>query len=151
MPRDITCRLITKDFHILQAMLAERSERDDPLVPLLREKLATAKLLLPHEVSPDVVTLYSRVRYRVGAEAATSRIVIQGTAHEVLGATLPVTHPRGLALLGLAEQQTFTLRDAQGRPEAIHVEKVLYQPQAAGRRPEVQGLAIRRARDGVSS
>jgi hypothetical protein len=47
-------------------MLAERSERDDPLVPLLREKLATAKLLLPHEVPHDVVTLYSRVRYRVG-------------------------------------------------------------------------------------
>src|SRR3546814_4404355 len=63
VPHDHRCRLTTKDFNILQAMLEERRERDDPLVPLLREKLATAIVLPPQAVPADVVTLYSRVRY----------------------------------------------------------------------------------------
>lgn len=132
MPDDL-CRLITPDFHILQELLAERSGGNDPLGPLLQSKLSRAQVLPPHDIPSDVVTLYSRTRYRVGTQAPVTRIVIPDAAHEVLGATLPVTHPRGLALLGMAEGTRLTFSDTAGESEVILVEKIVYQPQAARR------------------
>jgi regulator of nucleoside diphosphate kinase len=132
MPDDL-CRLITPDFHILQELLAERSGGNDPLGPLLQGKLSRAQILPAHDIPSDVVTLYSRIRYRVGTQAPVTRIVIPDAAHEVLGATLPVTHPRGLALLGIAEGTRLTFCDTAGECEEITVEKVVYQPQAARR------------------
>jgi regulator of nucleoside diphosphate kinase len=136
MPSSNPCRLIGKDFRILQTLLAARCGRNDLLEPLLREKLSAAEILQPQDLPPDVVTLYSRVRYRVDGRAATTRIVIHDAALETVGATLPITVPRGLALLGLAERQTATLPAAEGVPETIYIEKVVYQPQAAGRLAE---------------
>ncbi|HEY9538932.1 MAG TPA: hypothetical protein VIS03_15170 [Kiloniellaceae bacterium] len=133
MRHDHRCRLAARDFHILQAMLAERSGRDDPLLPLLRQKLSSVTILPPHEVPPDLVTLYSRVRYRVNQRPPTTRVMIHDAAQGVIGATLPITHPRGLALLGFAEGVTVTVPDMAGMPETISIEEVLYQPQAAGR------------------
>lgn len=133
MPDDNRCRLAARDFHVLQALLTERSGRDDPLLPLLRRKLSKATILPPHEVPPDLVTLYSRVRYRIGERPATTRILVHTAAHEVVGATLSIMQPRGLALLGLAEGTTAVLPDADGIAEALHIEQVVYQPQAAGR------------------
>jgi regulator of nucleoside diphosphate kinase len=139
MTRNVPCQLVTRDFHILQSMLAERHGRNDPLEPLLREKLTAAKILLPHEVPPDVVTLYSRVRYRVGTQAPTTRVIIHDAAHEMVGATLPITHPRGLALLGLAERAAVTAPDAQGNPQPLYIDVIVYQPQAERRKAEGSG------------
>jgi transcription elongation GreA/GreB family factor len=131
--RDNNCCLVTKDFHILEAMLAERSGQNDPLVPLLRAKLSRARVLPPHEIPPGVVTLYSRVRYSVDRRPATTRILVLGPAHEIVGGTLPITRPSGLALLGLAEGAVLTVQDAAGLPQTLAIEKILYQPEAAGR------------------
>src|SRR3546814_2088554 len=92
VPHDHRCRLTTKDFNILQAMLEERRERDDPLVPLLREKLATAIVLPPQAVPADVVTLYSRVRYSIGGSPATTRIVIHDDAQDRKRSRLNSSH-----------------------------------------------------------
>ena len=127
------CQLIAKDARILQAMLTERCGREGLLESLLREKLSTAKVVQPQEIAPGVVTLYSRVRYRVDGQAATTRIVIRDAAQEVVGATLPITIPRGLALLGLAEREMATFSAMTGVTETIHIEEIVYQPQAAGR------------------
>lgn len=143
MRRDNRCRLIARDFHILEAMLAERCGRDDPLEPLLRKKLSTATVVLPHEIPADVATLYSRVRYRVDGRGAATRVLIHSAAHEVIGATLPITHPRGLALLGLGEGATSTLLGVDGKPETVQIEKILYQPQMAGRLVERRGAVAR--------
>lgn len=143
MPPNVPCQLVIRDFHILQSLLAERRGRNDPLEPLLREKLSAASVLLPHEIPPDVVTLYSRVRYRTGAQAPTTRVIIHDAAHEVVGATLPVTHPRGLALLGLAEHAAVTVSEAQGNPETLYIEAIVYQPQSARRQADEGGSAQR--------
>lgn len=112
-----------------------RSSNEDPLVPLLREKLAAAAIVPEHAMPPDVVTLYSRVRYRIDALPPATRILIHDSAHEVIGATLAVASPRGLALLGLASNQTATLAGSDGAVETICVEAVLYQPEAARSSP----------------
>src|SRR3546814_9701070 len=119
-------------------MLEERRERDDPLVPLLREKLAMATVLPPQAVPADLVTLYSRVRYSIGGSPATTRIVIHDDAHGVVGATLPVTTPRGLALLGLAKHARATLRGRDGLAGTVHVEDTVYQPPASRCLPSME-------------
>lgn len=133
MHRDSHCCLVTKDFQILETMLAERSAHGDPLVPLLRQKLSGALVLPPHEIPPGVVTLYSRVRYSIDQQPATTRILVLDPAHEIVGATLRITHPAGLALLGLTEGAVLAVPDAAGVPQRLVVEKILYQPEAAGR------------------
>jgi len=143
---DNLCRLVTPDFHILQALLTELGETNDPLAPLVRGKLARAQILPPHDIPADVVTLYSRVRYRAGNQAPATRIVIPAASHEVLGATLAVTQSRGLALLGMAAQTALTARDGDGESETVFIEEVVYQPQAARRQlGEFEAAALRKS------
>lgn len=147
MPENKPPRLTPKDFHILETMLKERSGSNDPLLPLLQHKLATAIVVPTHEMPPDVVTLYSRVRYRIDDQPAVTRIVIHDALHEVMGATLPVSSLRGLALLGLTGGTATTVRYFGSATETIHIEAVVYQPEAArfagkamGRAEEPQDL-----------
>lgn len=128
------CRLTPKDQYILHALLAQR-ENDDTFTLLLREKLAAATVVQEHAMPPDVVTLYSRVRYRVDGLAPTTRILIHDPTHEIIGATLPVFNPRGLALLGLPAGTTTVLACPDGGAESISIEAVLYQPEAASAAP----------------
>ena len=132
MLHDHRCRLVTKDFRILEAMLHDHSGQDEALLVLLRKKLASATMLPPHEIPPCVVTLYSRVRYSVDRQP-TTRIVVLDPVQEIVGATLPITHSCGLALLGLAEGAVLRVPGATGLEQTIAVEKVLYQPEAASR------------------
>jgi len=124
-------RITPKDLHILQTMFNERKGSNDPLLPLLQHKLETAIVLPSHEIPPEVVTLYSRVRYRIDAQPAVTRIVIHDALHEIMGATVPVSSLRGLALLGLTSGTTTTIRYFGTAKETIHVEAIVYQPEAA--------------------
>lgn len=49
------------------------------------------------------------------------------------GLFLPITTLRGLALLGLAEEETICIADDEGVETCIRLERVLYQPEAARR------------------
>src|SRR5690606_39978222 len=80
-----------RDFHVtgvqtcaLPIVLAQR-ENDDTFTLLLREKLAAATVVQEHAMPPDVLTLYSRVRYRVDGLAPTTRILIHDPTHEIIG------------------------------------------------------------------
>src|SRR3546814_18348672 len=106
-------------------MLAERSGRDDPLLPLLRQKLSSVTILPPREVPPDLVILYSRVRYRVNQRPPTTRVMIHDAAQGVSGATLPITPPHGPALLGSAGGVPVTVHDLAGILEPISIDGVL--------------------------
>ncbi|UDL90441.1 hypothetical protein LGH82_03490 [Mesorhizobium sp. PAMC28654] len=46
---------------------------------------------------------------------------------------MPITNPRGLALLGLAEGQSITIPAADGGLETLTLHEVVYQPEAARR------------------
>lgn len=134
MTQSHCCRLTPKDRHILHVLLAQCGN-DDTFTLLLREKLAAATVVQEHAMPPDVVTLYSRVRYRIDGLPPATRILIHDPAHEIIGATLPVSSPRGLALLGVAAGATTSLAAPDGGVESISVEAVLYQPEAASAAP----------------
>lgn len=128
-----SCRLTTKDFAILETMLERRRALDDPLVPVLEKKLANAMVVLIDSIDADVVTINSRVTFRIGANPAETRTVIQNEVRGVVGASLPVTTPWGLSLLGMSEGETGFIERPGGETDPIRVVKVLFQPEAARR------------------
>jgi len=128
-----SCQLTTKDYTILEVMLERHAGRDETLAGLLRRKLAHALVTFRDDIPADVVTLSSRVTYRVDGGPAETRIVAHDDMRGLVGMLLPITHPRGLALLGLAEGQSISLRKEDGSRETLTVQEVVYQPEAARR------------------
>lgn len=132
MPQE-TCILTARDLSILEAMLERCHGREDPMAVLLRRKIESARIVFGEDVAPDVATLDSRVVYRVGAREPDTRVISRDATRTPVGLFLPVSSPRGLALIGLSEGEEFVLTGADGTPETIRLEKVLYQPEAARR------------------
>lgn len=94
------------------------------------------------DIPANVVTLSSRVAYRVNDGTAETRIVAHDHMRGLVGMLLPITNPRGLALLGLAEGQSISIPTSDGRLETLTVHEVVYQPEAARReRLKLAGVA----------
>ncbi|MGE0280379.1 MAG: nucleoside-diphosphate kinase [Rhizobiaceae bacterium] len=127
------CILTTKDFTILEVMLERCLGRSDPMREFIQRKLGAAAVVFREDVPADVATLNSRVTYRVNDREPDSRVISQDRMTSPIGMFLPITTAPGLALLGLAEGQTFRLINSDGLDEIVTLERVLYQPEAAKR------------------
>jgi regulator of nucleoside diphosphate kinase len=117
------------------ALLERRLARNDGITAALpiRQKLAAAIVVPPPEIAPDIVTLHSRVHFRIDGGPLEERTLVSRHSEEVIGLTLLVWTVRGLALLGLRVGQSVPVRRLDGSYEVISVEAVPYQPEAAGR------------------
>jgi regulator of nucleoside diphosphate kinase len=124
------CLLTYNEYTILEVMLERCLGRDDSLGAILRRKLARAIVMFPDDIPPTVVTLNSRVIFRVDGNAAETRILAHDEMPGLVGLTIPLSNHRGLAMLGLSEGQSFTLQKPSGSTETITVEQVVYQPEA---------------------
>ncbi|WP_334151387.1 hypothetical protein [Hyphomicrobium sp.] len=148
--------LITeKDAHYLRTLLSSK-DHDDAYREIVSRKLAEAAIVSDDAIDPGVATLDSRVEFSVGGGFTESRILTRGEIGPADGLALPVTTPRGLALLGLREGEVFSVRKANGIIEPIRLIRVARQPQAArksGATGSVVRLEPRRARtlEGVGS
>lgn len=125
------CQLTTKDFAIVKTMLDRLAWSGGPLVALLRRKLASAQVVFSNEADADVVTLNSRVTFSVDGGPHHTRIVAHGPMEGMVGQIIPITVPRGLALLGLRKGQSISVDCGRGSTETIRVEEIHYQPEAA--------------------
>ncbi len=133
-----TVILTTKDFTILEAMCDNPLARRDLLVPQIRRKLDAAIVVFRQDLPEGVASINSRVTFRVESSlregvARDTRILSTGQVEGPVGMFLPVTTPRGLALLGLGEGQQAVLENAGGGEERLVLEKVEYQPEEAWR------------------
>ena len=128
-----TFQLTTKDYTILEVMLDRHLGRDRTMTAILRRKLAGALVMFRDDIPAQVVTISSRVTYRVNGGPAETRIIANDDARGPVGMFLPIAHPRGLALLGLAEGQSMTFVAGDGSRETMTVEEIAYQPEAARR------------------
>lgn len=126
------CVLTTKDHAIVEVMLQRCLGREDPLARLLSDKLSHATVMFREDIPPSVVTLNSRVRFRIDANPAETRILVHDDLGGAVGMTLPLRSRRGLALLGMMEGESTTV-EAAGGAETLSVVEVLYQPEAARR------------------
>ncbi len=126
-------RLIEKDWRILARLRARigAAGGDPYLADLLDRKLKFARLLPVQELSPTVVTMNSRVLFRVENVPQPARVIVAGDAHGVVGATIPVTTAWGLTLLGLSIGQHATVERRDGERQTLFVDAVLYQPENA--------------------
>lgn len=125
------CILTTKDHSILEALLERGLDQDDPLVPLLRRKLAAATVVLRENVPADVATLNSRLSYHLDNGISRIGILCHAEIEDREGLFLPLATPRGLALLGLSRGQVFTLFDPLTGHETVTLDEVLFQQEAA--------------------
>jgi regulator of nucleoside diphosphate kinase len=118
------------DFHICEALLKQATP-GSPLEKLLRRKLRGISPVADSDVDPLVVTVNSRVEFQIDDEAPETRILVRNQFRNgLVGLTLPITAPRGMALLGLRAGQSVQF-DEGGRSRTITVRRVAYQPQAA--------------------
>jgi regulator of nucleoside diphosphate kinase len=132
MPHD-NCILTTKDFTILEVMFDRCLGTGDPMRALIGRKIDSATVVFRDDIPPDVATLSSRVTFTVDGREADTRVISHDRMTSPLGLFLPITTPRGLALLGLSAGQTFRLPRPEGGEERVLLEAVLYQPEAAKR------------------
>lgn len=116
----------------LLACLAVRPGADQDTRELLRHKLDRAYIVPPNHVGGRVVTLQSRavVKDDDTWESTTYTLVDPGHAdHDA--ARLSILTPMGIALLGRREGD-FVEWDVLGGTARVWIQKVLYQPEAAG-------------------
>jgi regulator of nucleoside diphosphate kinase len=127
------CCVTTKDFTILENMIRRTPPYNEGLLRLLRRKLATATVVLPEDIAPQVATINSRVEYRIDGGRTECCVLVHGEDHASRGITLPISTLRGLALLGLATGDTVSIEQPDGRIETVLLEIVAYQPEDARR------------------
>ncbi|MER9645906.1 nucleoside-diphosphate kinase [Mesorhizobium sp. M0199] len=133
MPTTDSCQLTTKDYAILEVMRERHPSRGEILSAILDRKISSAVVMFRDDVPGTVVTLSSRVAYRVNDGPAETRIVAHDEMRGLVGMLLPITNPRGLALLGLAEGESMSIPTADGGLETLSVHEVVYQPETARR------------------
>ena len=135
--------LTAKDLAALDQALA--GVRWGPVRALLRDKLDRAEIVPAALLAANVVTLNSRVLYRIDDGEVEMRIVVRGEDFAVPGMTIPISTPRGLALVGLRSGDRVTIPRLDGGTERLAVVAVAYQPEAAWRAWQTQ-----RSRDGAA-
>lgn len=124
------CPMTATDMRICEALRDELSGTGSALLPLLEDKIDSAVLVADDRIDPRVVTLNSRVLFGVDDEPPQTRILVRSAfRHGLIGLTLPITVPRGLALLGLRRGQRYAFSE-HGTTRTIGVEDVPFQPQA---------------------
>ena len=122
------------DFDRLRQLATSQRYRmtHSALLAGLDDELQRCRLVTPDLVPRGVVTMNSRVRVRdlKSGETETYTLVYPESAN-IREEKLSVLAPLGRALLGRRKGQTVTVDAPAGR-RRLKVERILYQPEAAG-------------------
>jgi regulator of nucleoside diphosphate kinase len=115
--------------------LLERAKDANPVRTDLKDleaELDRAKLVAPHAVPEDVITMNSKVRLidRDTAEELTYTVVFPEEAN-IAQAKISILAPVGTAMLGHRVGDTFEWQVPDGIV-SLEVKEILYQPEAAG-------------------
>ncbi|MBV1796181.1 hypothetical protein [Siccirubricoccus sp. G192] len=134
-PRDGEGVVVTaRDFMLLDELARLRLRPDSPAARELLGKLERCQVVSLDQVEADIVTLDSRVVFSVDGGAEEQRVLVHPDGHTLPGWSLPVTTPRGLAMLGLRAGSTTMAERHGGSTERIDILLVAYQPEEARRR-----------------
>ena len=100
---------------------------------LLERELATATVVKPSEIPPSVVTMNSRVELvDLDSEERRSFTLVFPAMAGIEAGRMSVLAPLGSALIGCREGTQVSWHTPRG-PRQARVERVVYQPEAAGR------------------
>ena len=123
----------SRDTRRLEALVASPVFAAMPTGALLEQEIARADVREPADIPGDVVTMNSSVVCVDEASGAehTVRLVYPDVA-DASRHYVSVLAPLGAALIGLAAGQVIDWPMPGGRTARLRVERVLYQPEAAG-------------------
>ena len=133
-----TCLLTTKDFAILEMMRDCGFGRDDPIASILERKIEGAIVMFGRDIPANVATLGSRVTFSINSGGTDTRVISPERMTLPIGMFLPITRPRGLALLGLCAGSAFIVPCDASEEERVVLEEVLYQPEDSRRNQELE-------------
>jgi len=130
MSRESFSQLTTKDVSVLMTILERCKDLEGPSAVLLRDKLNYATVYFRDDIPANVVTLNSRVIYRVNGHLKGPHVVVQSEGKDFPDYALSIHTLHGLGLLGLAEGETTTIEHSDGRNDTIFIETLVFQPEA---------------------
>jgi transcription elongation GreA/GreB family factor len=134
--------LTPKDFAVLESLLSAPNAGFAEASIRIRSKLHAATLVFAEDIKPGVVTIGSRVRYRVDSGRAEEHTIVVSADEDIPGQTLLLGSARGIALVGAHVGQSLHMVRADGKAETLSVEAVLEQPEAKlARGPAVRLVA----------
>ncbi len=129
-----TAVITETDFDKLSGLIRSHHGRasNGPLLTPLERELGRGEVVPPMRVAKGVITMNSRVRIRdlVSDERETYTLVYPPEA-DIDQGLLSVLAPLGTALLGAKAGDEVEV-NAPGGVRRIKVERILYQPEAAG-------------------
>lgn len=117
--------ITTRDHFVLDEIACLRMRSGDAAARILIEKLKCSKIVSPEDVPADVITLGSRVVFSVDGGDAEARVLTHPDAHSVSAWSLPITAPRGAALLGLRAGAVTNAPRLRGGMERIDILSVI--------------------------
>lgn len=125
--------ITTFDLERLQSVIDTAFERDREVADALDSELSRALIVAPSEVSPQVVTMNSRVEYEnlPAGDAREVTLVYPPRANAADG-RISVLAPLGAALLGLSVGDEIHWPVGAGKELHLKVRRLVYQPEAAG-------------------
>lgn len=98
----------------------------------LKQELANGKVVAPERLPKGVVTMNSKVRIRdMGSDELETYTLVYPDDANIDENKLSVLAPLGAALLGARTSQVIRIEVPAGR-RRLRVERILYQPEAAG-------------------
>lgn len=124
--------ITTADAERLHSVVETWAERNLRVAGLLAHELDRASIVDPGAVSPDLVTMGSRVAFRLNGECDIKADLVYPGEEDVLQGRISVATPVGTALLGLSAGQALELALPGRRTLAVAISRLLYQPEAAG-------------------
>ncbi len=125
--------LSEQDAERLERLLESLPDSAFPGKAQLEAELSRADILDPHQMPPNVVTMNSKVRFKVqsSAEEFTLTLVYPKDV-DGSGGTISILAPVGSALLGLAEGDEIEWPKPGGGTLQVRIEEILYQPERSG-------------------
>lgn len=125
--------ITTFDLERIQSVIDTAFERDREVADALDSELSRALIVAPSEVSPNVVTMNSRVVYESMSTGDAHEVtLVYPTRSNAADGRISVLAPLGAALLGLSVGDEIHWPVSADRQLHVKVRQVLYQPEAAG-------------------
>ena len=122
------------DFDRLRALVDSARYRSAYAASLmmLKDELERGKVVAAGAVPRGVVTMHSQVRVRdLEADESETYTLVYPDEADIIEGRLSVLAPLGIALLGTRVGQVVKF-EAPAGPRRLKVERILYQPEAAG-------------------
>lgn len=106
-------------------------DRDD--LEELATEMGQANVVDSKEVPPNVVTMNTKVQLRdADTDETMTYTLVFPTDADISAGRISVLAPVGTAILGYKEGSTVEWPMPSGKARRIKIEKILYQPEAAG-------------------